>query len=96
MPKTVSVNIPSLRQGAPVEVLGLGVFKNGTKSEVSDEKIEEYKNQGYTVPEGDFVFPAPKDDVEENLAEAPTDDLSDPVDKSIDTDAVDTGKKGAK
>ena len=63
MPKNVVIDIPTLPDGAEVEVPGLGVFHNGRTEEVSDERLEQYRLAGYSEPEGNFEFryEAPKE-----------------------------------
>jgi hypothetical protein len=33
---TINVNYPNMAEGAEVEIPGLGVFKNGTETEIDD------------------------------------------------------------
>lgn len=54
MAKSVHVDVESLPQDAEVEVPGLGVFKNGHTSEVSEEQLATYVALGNELPEGDF------------------------------------------
>lgn len=65
MAKKVSVYVPSMYQGAPVEVLYLGVFSNGGEYELTDEQVATYEalnaNRGGTDEQGNplpFKFPA--------------------------------------
>jgi hypothetical protein len=53
MSKQVSVNLPAAGEGTMLEVQGLGVFENGTTTDVDDEQVTVYTEAfGYEWPEG--------------------------------------------
>jgi hypothetical protein len=75
----VNVNVPSKAPGRLVEVLGFGVFENGTENEVTQEQVDLYEVlSGQKFPEdGVLVVPAPTEEVlpvEEEDTGAPPDE----------------------
>jgi hypothetical protein len=42
---TVEVNLPNVGKGQPVEIDGLGIFENGTTTEVSDADAQSFRQK---------------------------------------------------
>src|SRR5262245_6554573 len=51
--RSVTIDMPSAGEGTLVEVQALGVFENGTTTEVTDEQVQTFEALGNTWPEGE-------------------------------------------
>lgn len=56
MSKTVKIDQPSLGEDVEVEIPGLGVFKNGTHVDVTDEQVEAYESFGNKWPDTEMFL----------------------------------------
>jgi len=48
----ITVNYPNRPFGAPVEIMHLGLFENGSEHELDASTVESYEDRGYNLPEG--------------------------------------------
>jgi hypothetical protein len=53
----LTVQVPTLRKGAPVQVPGLGQFDNGYVYELTDEQVDSFRTYNHSFDDdGNFVL----------------------------------------
>jgi hypothetical protein len=78
MTKQVTVDLTSLGEQS-MEIPGLGVFENGTTTDVTDEMLATFESQGYIWPEDSETLVYSDDEWPEAVAQSDPDAPSDLV-----------------